>query len=128
MFSVYLAESEEVTKQDLDKLENYLDNLFKMLGMDIGFTRHFLDRVNDIRNGKQITIKELLDLFNKQFQKHGNVLKSLKDAEVVLKDINTDINTPVIIEWNPQKKMLEMRAKTVMRKKNFFTPDRTLRV
>ena len=45
----------EVTKSDLDQLERYADRLFGALGIDVEFTRHFLDRVNDVINKMQIT-------------------------------------------------------------------------
>ena len=46
----------EVRKSDLDQLERYADRLFASLGIDVEFTKHFLDRVNDERNVKQITV------------------------------------------------------------------------
>ena len=50
------AQSEkEIKKSDLDQIEKYADRLFASLDIDVEFTRHFLDRVNDQRNRKQIT-------------------------------------------------------------------------
>ena len=46
----------QITPVILNKLEKYLDALFARLGIDVEFTRHFLDRVNDERNIKQITV------------------------------------------------------------------------
>jgi hypothetical protein len=43
-----------VTKTELDQIEKYADRLYKAVGVDVEFTRHFLDRINDIRNKKQI--------------------------------------------------------------------------
>ena len=51
-FSQYI--SERVSKSDLDQIEKYADKLFASLGIDVEFTRHFLDRVNDERNKKPI--------------------------------------------------------------------------
>ena len=45
----------ELKKSDLDQLEKYADRLFASVGIDVEFTRHFLDRVNDLRNTRQIT-------------------------------------------------------------------------
>jgi len=123
----FLREEQEVTQNDLNSIEKYADQLFKMVGIDVEFTRHFLDRVNDPRNGRQITVSELVSLFNKQFQKNGNKLKMSAGAEVVLKDMASDINSPVAIDWNRQTGMIEMSAKTVMRKKNFMSPDAVMR-
>ena len=52
-----------VTQGDLQKLEDYADRLFSRVGIDVAFTRHFLDRVNDERNQKQITVGELIRIF-----------------------------------------------------------------
>ena len=43
-FSQYIFE--RVSKSDLDQIEKYADKLFASLGIDVEFTRHFLDRVN----------------------------------------------------------------------------------
>ena len=51
---VDLQAQKEITKTDLDQLEKYADRLFGAVGIDVEFTRHFLDRVNDERNKKQI--------------------------------------------------------------------------
>ena len=58
-----------VTQPQLDALEKVLDRVFSQLGIDVEFTRHFLDRVNDERNIKQITLSELGQLFKKEFMK-----------------------------------------------------------
>jgi len=53
---------EQVSKSDLDGVEKFADRLFAKVGIDVEFTRHFLDRVNDERNKKQITTAELTRL------------------------------------------------------------------
>ena len=59
-----------VTQAQLDALEKVLDQVFAKVGIDIEFTRHFIDRVNDERNIKPISIKELAMLFKKEFIKN----------------------------------------------------------
>lgn len=111
-----------VTQQQLDALEKVLDQVFSKVGIDIEFTRHFIDRVNDERNVKPITIKELAMLFKKEFIKYGKPIAQLgPDAQAVMKDLESDINIPFALEWNGKE--LELIAKTVMRKKNFKTPN-----
>jgi hypothetical protein len=39
-----------ITKSDLDQVEKFADRLFAKVGIDVEFTRHFMDRVNDARN------------------------------------------------------------------------------
>ena len=54
---------EDVTKSELDQIEKYADKLFAAVGIDVEFTRHFLDRANDERNKKPINTAELVRLF-----------------------------------------------------------------
>jgi hypothetical protein len=117
-------EEQEITPALLKKLEFYVDKLFATLGMDVEFTRHFLDRVNDPRNIKPITIQELALLFKKTYSKWGKKIAQLgPDAQAVIKDMSTDINMPFVLNWDPRNRELDLVAKTVMRKKNFTTPN-----
>ena len=110
----------EIKKSDLDQVEKYADRLFASLGIDVEFTRHFLDRVNDSRNVKQITPAELTRLFKQSYKKYGKKIAKLgPDAEAVINDMKTDINMPFVL--NLKGGELELIAKTVMRKKNFKT-------
>ena len=63
--------NEDVSRSDLDQIEKYADRLFAAVGIDVEFTRHFLDRVNDLRNTRQITSSELTRLFKQSFKKYG---------------------------------------------------------
>ena len=73
-----LHAQKEITKTDLDQLERYADRLFSAVGIDVEFTRHFLDRVNDERNKKQITTAELTRLFKQSFKKYGKKIAQLE--------------------------------------------------
>ena len=116
---------QQITKQDLDAVEKYADRLYKSVGIDIEFTRHFLDRVNDERNKKQITVAELIRLFKQSYKKFGKKIAQLgPDAEAVLNDMQTDVNMPFALKWDGKE--LDLIAKTVMRKKDFKTPDTKL--
>jgi homoserine dehydrogenase len=116
-----------ITKADLDQIEKYADKLFAKVGIDVEFTRHFLDRVNDERNKKQITSAELTRLFKQTYAKHGKKIPKMgPDAEAVIKDMRTDINMPFVLNFKSGE--LELVAKTIMRKKNFKTPNPELAV
>jgi|TARA_R110002124_G_scaffold261605_1_gene427505 hypothetical protein len=120
-FNQYITE-QEITKSDLDGIEKYADRLYKSLGIDVEFTRHFLDRVNDARNKKQITVAELIRLFKQSHKKYGKKIAKLgPDAEAVINDMQTDVNMPFVLKWDGKE--LDLIAKTVMRKKDFKTPD-----
>lgn len=119
---------EKISKTELDSLEKLLDRLFKSVNIDIEFTKHFLDRLNDSRNGEDITTPELAELFGATYKKYGKKLSKLSpDTQAVLKDIRSDINIPFVIQLNDSG-MLELISKTVMRKKNFSTPNDVLKV
>lgn len=116
-----------VTDKDLKEVERYADSLFKAVGVDIQFTKHFIERVNDERNIKQITVDELSELFRKTFKMYGTRIPKLgKDAEAVLNDMKTNINLPFVLKWDDKSQELDLVAKTVMRKKNFMTPNKKL--
>ena len=120
---------EQVSKSDLDGVEKFADRLFAKVGIDVEFTRHFLDRVNDERNKKQITTAERTRLFKQTYNKHGKKIPQLgPDAEAVLKDMRTDINMPFVLKWDKTSQEFELVAKTIMRKKGFATSNQTLSV
>ena len=112
----------ELTKKDLDAVEKYADRLYASSGIDVEFTRHFLDRVNDVRNKKQITVAELIRMFKQSYRKYGKKIAQLgPDAEAVLNDMQTDVNMPFVLKWDGKE--LDLVAKTVMRKPNFATSN-----
>lgn len=113
---------EYVSYSDLKGVEKYADSIFSDVGIDVGFTKHFLDRVNDPRNKKDITPDELKGLYSKAREKYGDTLSKLPPgSERVVNDTETDINIPVAIGWDGKSPDMDMVAKTVMRKKNFLT-------
>ena len=116
----------QVKKSDLDQIERYADRVFAAVGIDVEFTRHFLDRVNDARNVKQITPSELTRLFKQSFKKYGKKISKLgDDAQAVINDMKTNINMPFVLN-KTRGGELELVAKTVMRKKNFSTSNQKL--
>ena len=126
-YNITEADGYQITQPMLDKLESYLDQMFASLGIDVEFTRHFLDRVNDKRNKQQITLKELAILFKDAYNKYGKQIAQMgPDSEAVIKDMRSDVNVPFVLNWDDRQKELDLVAKTVMRKKNFYTPDTQL--
>ena len=113
-----------ITQSDLDQIEKYADRLFAAVGIDVEFTRHFMDRVNDTRNKQQITSSELVRLFKQSYKKYGKKIASLgDDAQAVINDMKTDINMPFVLNVTKDGE-LELVGKTVMRKKDFKTSNR----
>ena len=118
-----------LTQSELDQLEVFADRLFAKVGIDVEFTRHFLDRVNDERNVKQITASELTRLFKQEYKRWGKPIAQMgPDAEAVLKDLATDVNIPFALRWDKENNELDLIAKTVMRKKNFKTSNKEFEI
>lgn len=121
--------NEIVTQSDLNNVESYLDKLFAAVGIDIEFSSHFVARVNDIRNRKQISVDELEDLFIKTYEEYGSDIPNLgSDAEAVIVDMESDINVPFVLKYNSTTKKIELISKTIMRKANFYTSNKKLEV
>lgn len=113
-----------ITPMHLRTLESYLDKLWGSLGMDVKFGRHFLERVNDPRNKKQITLIELGKLFKEAYAQYGKKIAQLgPDQEAILSDLETNVNVPFMLKWDSANQKLDLVAKTVMRKPNFFSDD-----
>ena len=111
--------SEDVDQKQLNDLEKFGDRLLKKFNIDIEFTRHFADRMNDTRNKPAIKVTELQRLFKKIAKNKGKGVKQHGDAEAVLKDMQSDLNLPVVVNYKDGE--FEMVNKTIMRKKNFKT-------
>ena len=120
---------EEVTQSQLNDIEKYADRLFKAVNVDVNFTRHFVDRVNDKRNQKPISTSELTRLFKQTYKKHGKKIPKMgDDAQAVIHDMQTDINMPFVLAYDDRNKELDLVAKTIMRKQNFKTPNQKLTI
>ena len=72
---------------------------------------------------------ELEAMFLKTYKKWGKKIPELgPEAQAVIMDMQSDLNVPFVLKWNPDSKDFELINKTVMRKKNFMTSGRKLRV
>jgi tagatose-1,6-bisphosphate aldolase len=118
---------EDITPSELNYVEQIADAFWNKLGIDVKFTRHFMDRVNDPRNRTPITADELIQLFKKEYQMYGKDIAELgANAEAVMKDLISKINLPFVIAGSGKSKQLV--TKTVMRKNNFKTPGAEYKV
>jgi hypothetical protein len=110
----------EIPMGDLQKIDQFADK--KLNPVDVVLTdKHFFDRLNDPRNGKEISQAELIGFF-KRLSKHKKEFVEFleKYNSVVAVDDRTNINIPFMKQAN------KAIAKTVMRKKDFKTPDKKL--
>lgn len=117
---------ERITDKQIKDLEVFADRLLDKFGVDIEFTRHFGDRVNDKRNDPPIDIKELMLLFVKMANKQAKGIKQNSDSEAVIKDLQRDLNLPVVIKFDARNQEFDVINKTIMRKKNFRTPNKII--
>ena len=115
----------EMSDNDLDRAEQAIDSMFRELGLDIIFTKHFRERtIGDGARDADVTAKEVFSAFNKLKVRYGRELYAAKDNPEqfvgLLKDISTSINMPFSIDYDRVSKGLHnLRVVTVMRKKNF---------
>lgn len=124
-----IKSDDKMTKQDLNNLERWADKLFSKFKIDVEFTKHFIERINDARNKKQITFSEMVEMFRTTYKKHGHKISRLPDGyEAVIHDMRSDINMPFVLDWDSRSKEFDLIAKTVMRKKNFKTSNTKLKV
>ena len=118
-------QKEDVTQREINDLERFADRILKKYGVDIEFTRHFVDRMNDTRNSPAIKVSELQKFFKKiQRNKATNIINN-PDIEAVLKDMSTNLNLPVVIKKKGNE--FEVTNKTIMRKPNFSTTSKVFK-
>tara|TARA_R110001632_G_scaffold40505_5_gene101575 strand:+ start:360 stop:3056 length:2697 start_codon:yes stop_codon:yes gene_type:complete len=122
------AVNEDVTQTQLNDLEKFGDRLLAKFKIDIEFTRHFADRMNDTRNKPAITVAELQKVFKKIAKRKAVEIRQNPDSEAVLKDMQADLNLPIVINYDKDKDEYEVVNKTIMRKKNFGTSDKVIEV
>ena len=84
-----------------------------------------MDRVNDVRNQKPITMSELTRLFKQEYKRWGKPIAQMgPNSQAVMKDLQTDINLPFVLQWDDKNNELDLIAKTVMRKADFKTSNK----
>ena len=110
----------EIPMGDLQKIDQFADK--QLNPVDVVLTdKHFFDRLNDPRNGKEISNAELIGFFKRLAKHKKEFLEFLeKYKEVVATDDRTNINIPFMKQSN------KAIAKTIMRKNDFKTSGEKL--
>lgn len=125
-FEQYL--NEKVSPAEFRSIEMFADRLFSELGIDVEFTKHFKDRVNDGRNDPPISAGELAAFFQKAFKRKGTDIAKLgANSEALLNDMVKELNLPFVYKWDGKNHEFDLIAKTIMRKANFKTRDKVMR-
>ena len=133
-FKQFVVEAETcpiLTVEHMKAFEKFVDKMFEKFNIDFEFTKHFRERMTDSRNDPCINMKELATMIQKIYKKYQHGEKSLSkfvDAEAVVKDLQSDLNMPIAVEYDRNNDELDVIAKTIMRKKNFSTPNQVLKV
>ena len=112
------------TQRDVDDVEKFADRILRKYDIDIEFTRHFIDRLNDPRNNPEIKIAELQRFFKKIQRAKGQNIRNNPDVELVLKDMSSNLNLPVVIKKRGDS--FEVINKTIMRKPDFKTTSKVI--
>ena len=128
-FNSYLDERacDLVNMKQIKAFEKFVDNMFKRFNIDFNFTKHFGDRMGDDRNDPCISMKELADFIKKIYKRQGKSIKGVAGAEAVIKDMQSDLNIPVAVKYDQKNDEFDVVMKTIMRKKNFHTPDKVIK-
>jgi hypothetical protein len=122
IYSILSGINEWVPEPEIDNLDDYADDALSPL--DLKIPPHFVDRVNDRRNNPPIETDELYDFFDKLSDEKDELEDMLDDeGEIVATDSDTDINIPLAKD---NVKPNTVVAKTIMRKRNFMTPNKKL--
>ena len=125
MKKITKQKNEDFTQKDVNDLEKFADRILKKYNIDVEFTRHFVDRLNDPRNSPAIKVSELQKFFKKIQSNKGANIRSNPDVEAVLKDMSTNLNLPVVIKTKGDDSF-EVTNKTIMRKKDFKTTSKVI--
>jgi hypothetical protein len=117
--------NEEVSQKQIDDLEKFADRILAKFDVDVEFTKHFVDRMNDKRNSPEIKVVELQKLFKKIQKNKAQNIKGNVGIEAVLKDLSSDLNLPVVIKRRGDE--IELVNKTIMRKSDFKTSNKVIK-
>ena len=105
----------EIPMGDLRQIDTFADK--QLNPMDVVLTgKHFFDRLNDPRNGKEISNAELIGFFKRLGKRKKEFVEFLNQYnQIVATDNRTKLNIPFMKQAN------KVIAKTIMRKDNFKT-------
>ena len=120
-----IQKNENFTQKMVNDLEKFADRILAKFGIDVQFTKHFVDRLNDPRNSPAIKVSELQKFFKKIQRNKGRNIRNNPDVEAVLKDMSTNLNLPVVIKTKGDDSF-EVTNKTIMRKKDFRTTSKVI--
>jgi hypothetical protein len=111
---------QEMTLTELRTAQDIINRSWASLGIKVIFSKHALGRA--MGRDKEITMVELVTVFNKVKEAHGQEIRAINHhGEVyqsIIKDRALEVNIPFVIRYDkPDKRgQVEMICQTVMRK------------
>ena len=69
----------------------------------------------------------MAELIKKIYKKEGKSIKGVAGAEAVIKDMQKDLNIPLAVTYDQRNDEFDVVMKTIMRKKNFKTPNKIIK-
>ena len=106
-----------ISQDDVEFVDDMADRKLAPIDVDLS-GNHFFDRLNDPRNSPDISIDELEEFFDKLADEKEAFIGFLKKyKDVVVKDTESNLNIPFM------KRANKAIAKTIMRKRDFKTPN-----
>lgn len=84
---------ELASSAEVNALEQQLDQLMAPVGLDVEFSRHFVERL--MGREEPVSVGEVVDAFSKLKRKYKQKLLGAKKRpgyEAILKDFDTDLN------------------------------------
>ena len=68
---------EKLSWGEIHDAEAHIHQAFRVIGVEVEFTKHFIERINHERNKKDITVKELERLFGKALKTYGKKIHDM---------------------------------------------------
>jgi len=109
--------TEVSTQGGITELERQLDKMFMPLGLDVEFSRHFIERL--LGREREITVGEVVAGFQKLKSKYKRQLLKAKKTDAgpgALQDFDSDLNVLFAIQPDKKNNEYDLVNITVKRK------------
>jgi uncharacterized protein YpuA (DUF1002 family) len=116
---------ERAWNQEMIRFRTFVEDVSQA---QLKFTRHFADRMNDPRNKPAVKVQELQQLFKRIARNKAKNIRQNPDSQAVIKDMQNDLNLPIVINYDKNKDEFEVINKTIMRKKDFGTSNKVFKI
>ncbi len=111
---------QEMTTAELRTAQDIINRSWASIGIKVQFSQHAMTRA--MTRDKEITMVELITVFNKVKEAHGQELRAINHQsetyESIIKDRALEVNIPFVIRYDQpdNRGTVPMICTTVMRK------------